>query len=292
LQEKNPVSSNGQEVMDLSLSAFIGAARPDLKPTQLTVVEEKLGKVGVTSVQELAHALRGRNERSLNNRLRAVGEKCFTSETLSALRQRVREEPSLRRNGPGRRDPNENGFVPGERRAQSEAFRGLHAMPTSKESMREALEDMGLEVSRCQVREMRALLLEARRLSALHRPDLAAEVRGRLGKNPDRTTESEELVRLLLEASFPDALEPRAMDEFERTKSDEEDGFTVEILTPSPEALSLSTLCSSSEEDLRGQCKARGFWTDELESKSKGFLAVLLKMESRREYLQSLQVQA
>ena len=70
---------------------------------------------------------------------------------------------------------------------------------------------VGLQVSRCQVREMRALLLEARRLSSLQRPDLAAEadwlhaasaffgsmlkVRGRLGRNPQRTTSSEELIR-------------------------------------------------------------------------------------------------
>ncbi|CAE7027112.1 Spag6 [Symbiodinium natans] len=265
--------------LDLSLAAFIGAAKPDLKPTQLVVVEEKLGKVGVTNVQELAHALRGRNERSLNNRLRAVGEKCFTSETLSALRQRVREEPSLRRS---RRQAGEvlKGFARETSRSE--------AMPTSKEGMVQALEDLGLEVSRCQVREMRALLLEARRLSALQRPDLAAEVRGRLGRNPERSTSSEELIRQLLEASFPDTLEPRNTADFERSKSDEEDGFTFEILAPTPEALSLSTLTAHSEEELRAQCKARGLWTDELQSKSKGFLAVLLKMESRREYLQSL----
>jgi len=161
-------------------------------------------------------------------------------------------------------------------------------MPTSKEGMLQSLEDLGLEVSRCQVREMRAMLLEARRLSSLQRPDLAAEVRGRLGRNPERSTSSEELIRQLLEASFPDALEQRATAEFERSKSDEEDCFTFEILTPSPEALSLSTLFLNSEEELRGQCKARGLWTDGLQFKSKGFLALLLKMESRREYLQSL----
>ncbi|CAE7824394.1 mask, partial [Symbiodinium necroappetens] len=229
--------------LDLSLSSFIGAAKPDLKPTQLVVVEEKLGKVGVTNVQELAHALRGRNERSLNNRLRAVGEKCFTSETLSALRQRVREEPSLRRT---RRQPSDSSRGEGLAGGESD-FKRSGAMPTSKEGMLQSLEDLGLEVSRCQVREMRAMLLEARRLSSLQRPDLAAEVRGRLGRNPERSTSSEELIRQLLEASFPDALEPRATAEFERSKSDEEDCFTFEILTPSPEALSLSTLFLNSE---------------------------------------------
>ncbi|CAE7436006.1 Spag6 [Symbiodinium pilosum] len=215
----------GEGAVDLSLSSFIGAAKPDLKPTQLTVVEEKLGKVGVRNVEELAHALRGRNERSLNNRLRAVGEKCFTSETLSALRQRVREDPSLKR--PRRQAGAANG-THADRGVLGSSLKstgngGVLAMPTSKEGMRQALEELGLEVSRCQVREMRALLLEARRLAGLQRPDLAAEVRGRLGRNPERTASSEKLIRQLLEASFPDAIEPCAGTEFERSRSDDED---------------------------------------------------------------------
>ena len=39
---KQPVPREGDP--DFSLASFIGAAKPDLKPTQLAVVEEKLGK--------------------------------------------------------------------------------------------------------------------------------------------------------------------------------------------------------------------------------------------------------
>ena len=42
---------------DLSLSSFIGAAKPDLKPTQLVVVEEKLGKVRPSPFVQLTKGL-------------------------------------------------------------------------------------------------------------------------------------------------------------------------------------------------------------------------------------------
>eukprot|EP00440_Ansanella_granifera_P032037 gb/GFBE01034773.1/.p1 GENE.gb/GFBE01034773.1/~~gb/GFBE01034773.1/.p1 ORF type:complete len:339 (+),score=81.02 gb/GFBE01034773.1/:1-1017(+) len=322
---------------DLSLASFLQAARPDWKPHQLEAVEDKLEKVGVRDVLELVHALRGRSEKALNNRLRAVGEKCFTSETLSALRRRVREEPGLRKAVEQRaanarlaaaaavrlEDEQEEGLAAPtwNPAAAAQARRGADLrsrtsdrengqagqkstpvlLPTSKEEMKAVLADLGFHVSSaCQARQMRSMLIEANRLRTLTRADLLAEVRGRLGvmAAAAAASKSEKLVRRLMESSFPDSLDEARWTSdgwgFEESPSgsvvdDDDDDFTFEIVTPSPEPLSLSTLFSSSREELLAQCHARGLNMEGLESKTKGVLALLLKMESRREYLQSLQ---
>jgi len=312
--------------MDTSniLSSFLKAARPEWTVTQLAAVEEKLEKVGIHDVLELIQSLRGPSEQRLNNRLKAVGEKCFTSETLSALRRRVREEPALRR---AAEQPAANARLaaassyPTEEqdsgdsstaellaapkwnpaaaaRAKMASSKAPGApMPTSKEDMLMALENLGLEVKKCHVRDMRAILFEARRLQELRREDLLQEVRKRQMLPADVTSSSEAIIRHFLELTFPESLEThddasnwtREHSEPSPRSSADEDGFTFQILTPSPEPLSLSTLFTNSEEELLRQCKARGLWTDGMESKGKGFFALLLKLDSRREYLQSLQ---
>ncbi|CAJ1406544.1 unnamed protein product [Effrenium voratum] len=290
-----------------SLASFLQAARPDWKDSQLAAVEEKLEKVGVTDVLELVRSLRGRSDQRLNNRLKAVGEKCFTSETLSALRRQVRAEPTLR--GAEKRaanarllaassaefddddDENEdaeaapllaaprwNPAAAAHARREAAKVEACAAgpsapLPTSKADMVEELEKLGLEASAAPAHALRAALQEVRRLRALPAPELqaAAEAQGLQGA-------SEELLRQMLETSFPDL----------RREVSPEEECSFQILTPSPEPLSLSTLFLNSEADLLMQCKARNLRVEGMESRGKGFLAVLLKMESRREYLQSL----
>eukprot|EP00931_Biecheleriopsis_adriatica_P025714 TRINITY_DN15712_c0_g1_i5.p1 TRINITY_DN15712_c0_g1~~TRINITY_DN15712_c0_g1_i5.p1 ORF type:complete len:338 (-),score=89.79 TRINITY_DN15712_c0_g1_i5:23-1036(-) len=329
---------------DLSLGSFLKAARPEWKPAQLAAVEEKLEKVGVRDLVELVHALRGRSDKSLNNRLRAVGEKCFTTETLSAFRQHVRKEPALRRAAeqrvanarlkaaaavrneevasqaeldglaapfwnPSSAAQKQRQFGSGGHAStQGNTWEGRSALsiPTSKEEMKQALLDLNVAVPpQCQARVLRSMLMEARRLHALSRADLLAEVRGRIGlvAAAAAAQKSESLVGRLLQASFPDSLhgkhgtmddcclEASSADEDHDVEEDanEDDGFTFEILTPRPEPLSLSTLLSSSKEDLLGQCRAKSLEVENLEFQRKGVLALLLKMASRREYLSSLQ---
>lgn len=299
------------------LGNFLKAARPEWTATQLAAVEEKLEKVGIRDVLELIQSLRGRSEQRLNNRLKAVGEKCFTSETLTALRARVREEPALRRAAeqraanarlaaassyPHDEDSGDSSGAEllaapkwnpaaGARAKVAAPAQGASPMPTSKDDMLAALEKLGLEVKPCHVRELRAVLFEARRLQELRREDLLQEVRARGLLPMDVNTNSEVLIRCFLESTFPETLESHSAwtREHSPRSSADEDGFTFQILTPSPEPLSLSTLFSNSEEDLLKQCKARGLWKEGVESKGKGFLALLLKLDSRREYLQSLQ---
>lgn len=301
------------------LGNFLKTARPEWTATQLAAVEEKLEKVGIRDVLELIQSLRGRSEQRLNNRLKAVGEKCFTSETLTALRRRVREEPALRRAAEQRaanarlaaasypvhdQDSGDSSGAEllaapkwnpaaGARAKVAAPARGATPMPTSKDDMIVALEKLGLEVKLCHVRELRAVLFEARRLQELQREDLLQEVRARGLLPMDVNTNSEVLIRCFLESTFPDTLESHNSNAWTREHSPrssaDEDGFTFQILTPSPEPLSLSTLFTNSEEDLLKQCKARGLWKEGVESKGKGFLALLLKLDSRREYLQSLQ---
>ncbi|CAK9101950.1 Hypothetical protein SCF082_LOCUS47657 [Durusdinium trenchii] len=294
-----------------SLSSFLKAARPEWTSNQLSAVEEKLEKVGVRDVLELVQSLKGRPDQRLNNRLKAVGEKCFTSETLSALRRRVREEPALRRaaeqrvanarlaaaceeqsGSSGTELLAQPGWDPAAgARSQMAQKQGApqppKPMPTSKDDMISALESLGLEVKKCHVRQMRAVLLEAERLRALPPKELLEEV-ALDGSDPDS------LIRRHLETTFPDCLESHeasnvwTREHSPRSSADEDQDLSFQILTPSPEPLSLSTLISHSEDELIRQCKARGLWHG-MESRGKGFYALLLKLDSRREYLQSLQ---
>lgn len=71
----------------LGLKALLQAARPDWKDKDLVVVQWKLAKAGITSVHKLAAALRDAADQDLNERLRAIEQKAFRSETLQALRR-------------------------------------------------------------------------------------------------------------------------------------------------------------------------------------------------------------
>eukprot|EP00930_Biecheleria_cincta_P074894 TRINITY_DN620_c0_g1_i1.p1 TRINITY_DN620_c0_g1~~TRINITY_DN620_c0_g1_i1.p1 ORF type:complete len:368 (+),score=96.33 TRINITY_DN620_c0_g1_i1:36-1139(+) len=360
---------------DLSLAAFLKAARPEWKQTQLAAVEEKLESVGVHDVLGLVQALRGKSERSLNNRLKAVGEKCFTSDTLTAFRMRIRQEPILRRAaqqraanarlaaaaavGHDEEDDDESDEVlehngnathdnattasrkpkaspadvtPVSRSPDLNRSK-VPSMAASKDDLLAALDELGFAVSpTCQARDMRAMLVEVNRCRSLSRADLLAEARGTLGLNAAAAAsqKSETLVRRLVAIAFPNVLDDEgwATDAYSLPGSGSEDGEEVdegdeeeeeevedeevdevgsqgsddddddddddvkfEILTARPEPLSLSTLVSSSCDDLLQQCHARGLKVEGLE-KRKGMLALLLKMESRREYLQSFQVAA
>eukprot|EP00913_Durusdinium_trenchii_P013491 g12669.t1 len=213
------------------------AARPEWTSNQLSAVEEKLEKVGVRDVLELVQSLKGRPDQRLNNRLKARGDdkKCFTSETLSALRRRVREEPALRR------------------AAEQRVANARLAAACEEQSGSSGTE-----------------------LLAQPGWDPAAGARRHL------------------ETTFPDCLESHeasnvwTREHSPRSSADEDQDLSFQILTPSPEPLSLSTLISHSEDELIRQCKARGLWHG-MESRGKGFYALLLKLDSRREYLQSLQ---
>lgn len=347
----------------LSLADFLKAARPEWKESQLAAVEEKLESVGVHDVLALVQALRGKSERSLNNRLKAVGEKCFTSDTLTAFRQRIRQEPLLRRAAQQRaanarlaaaaavghdeddddevhESPERNGKAKYSNAASvSEKLKtnsadvipaslgpdpnqsGLPSMAASKDDLLAALDELGFSVpSTCQAKEMRAMLVEVNRCRSLSRSDLLAEARGTLGliAAAAASQKSETLIRRLVAHAFPNVLDDAGWaadvhclpgsgseDEEEVDEGEEEeeedaeeeigsqgsDDVKFEILTPSPEPLSLSTLVSSSCDDLLQQCYAKGLKVEGLE-KRKGLLALLLKMESRREYLESFDAAA
>ena len=70
------------------LRRLLSDARPTWTEKDLAAVEEKLSRVGATTVPELADLL----THGLNKRLHAAGLKAFNSETLAALRSRVETE--------------------------------------------------------------------------------------------------------------------------------------------------------------------------------------------------------
>lgn len=243
------------------LGNFLKAARPEWTATQLAAVEEKLEKVGIRDVLELIQSLRGRSEQRLNNRLKAVGEKCFTSETLTALRAR---EPALRRAAeqraanarlaaassyPHDEDSGDSSGAEllaapkwnpaaGARAKVAAPAGGATPMPTSKDDMLAALEKLGLEVKPCHVRELRAVLFEARRLQELRREDLLQEVRARGLLPMDVNTNSEVLIRCFLESTFPETLESHSAwtrEHSPRSSADEEDSpfrSLLRVLSP------------------------------------------------------------
>jgi len=69
------------------LRAFLRFAQPGWKTKDLDSVEEKLAKVGIVAVEDLLSTLRVGVSDSLNRRLRRVGERCFTAETLAVLQR-------------------------------------------------------------------------------------------------------------------------------------------------------------------------------------------------------------
>ena len=70
------------------LRRLLSDARPSWSEKDLAAVEEKLSRVGATTVGELAKLL----AHGLNKRLHAAGLKAFNSETLAALRNRLETE--------------------------------------------------------------------------------------------------------------------------------------------------------------------------------------------------------
>ena len=79
---------------DIPLYDFLKAARPEWKRKDVQAVAVKLSRVGIWTSPELIEALQNRDVLgNLNCRLRAVGQKAFSSDTLTALRRCSRELP-------------------------------------------------------------------------------------------------------------------------------------------------------------------------------------------------------
>lgn len=79
------LQDNGVNLMD-----FLLAVHPNRSGLYLLRVEEKLTKVGIKSLRTLIPALLTRRKgRTLNSRMRGANEKCFTSDTLFAMREGV-----------------------------------------------------------------------------------------------------------------------------------------------------------------------------------------------------------
>ena len=73
------------------LRRLLSDARPNWNEKDLAAVEEKLSRVGATTIHELAELM----AHGLNKRLQAAGLKAFNSETLAALRSRLETEVKI-----------------------------------------------------------------------------------------------------------------------------------------------------------------------------------------------------
>jgi len=279
----------------MTLRDYLKDARPDWKKKDLSAAVEKLAKVDIFEVSELVAALRAKGEHNLNNRLRSVGEKCFSSETLSALRRPATQGPRAPATTGDDDDlAGEASFRAPQPSSSSAALgpsRTLRAL--SKEDMRFELEtDFDIQVANaCQARELRSMLAEARRLEAMSIADLRKECNARSVDYSPLGENSELLVKQLLEAAFPAAVvckQPARPSQSARAP----------VVTPSspeaprkePESLSLSELFPCSDEELRTMCSARGITVRE--SDHKGMLALLLKQHSRKEQMKFLEEKA
>lgn len=287
-----------------TLRDYLSAARPDWKRKDLSAAVEKLTKVEIFEVSELVSALRAKGEHNLNNRLRNVGEKCFTSETMSALRR----PPSQGLHAPaaaGDADDvaSEESFRAPRPSSSSAALGAAKPLrPLSKEDMRFELEaDFDIQVANtCQARELRSLLAEARRLEAMSIADLRKECNMRSVNCSPFGEDSELLVKHLLEAGFPAAVareQPATPSQNARAPTAQSAAPGTIATAPSaeparkePESLSISELFPCSEEELRTMCSARGITVQE--SEHKGMLALLLKQHSRKEQMKFLEERA
>eukprot|EP00933_Yihiella_yeosuensis_P033834 TRINITY_DN2745_c0_g2_i2.p1 TRINITY_DN2745_c0_g2~~TRINITY_DN2745_c0_g2_i2.p1 ORF type:complete len:292 (-),score=61.63 TRINITY_DN2745_c0_g2_i2:98-940(-) len=272
---------------DNSLMNFLKEARPAWRSSLLKAVAEKLEKVGVRDVSELLVALRAPEQESLNSRLQAVGERCFTLETLQAFQQHFQESSQLHLTLEIS-DVEDDGAITAKLPSPPPP------LPASKEDMKSFLADLGLELKgKCQARELRAMLVEAHRCRYLSRADLLAECRGRFGLDAAVAAASscETLVRYLITNTYPNSVSIVDLSELELAKEDDDDDddeISFEVVTERPEPLSLSTFHSTSTsiEELWAKCESAGFPSSEVESR--GLLALKLKSSSRKAHLQSL----
>lgn len=79
------------QIFDEELERFLQDARPDWTPRDIACVTERLVKVHIMSAKDLRKHLVGKGNVSLNEVLKLAGEKCFTADTVRALRRRAKE---------------------------------------------------------------------------------------------------------------------------------------------------------------------------------------------------------
>mmetsp|Transcript_57087 Transcript_57087/g.107578 ORF Transcript_57087/g.107578 Transcript_57087/m.107578 type:complete len:681 (+) Transcript_57087:53-2095(+) len=75
----------GDVWVSMEVKAFLQAARPEWKRSQVNLVKSKLERVGIANIAELLGVLDGSKGVGLNELLRAHDEKVFTEETICAL---------------------------------------------------------------------------------------------------------------------------------------------------------------------------------------------------------------
>jgi len=84
------------------LSDVLQAARADWRDVKLATILDKLAKVQVETVSELLVALRMKGRQHLNERIKAIGETCFTGATLNVMLDQAKmlDQPSLNQDVP------------------------------------------------------------------------------------------------------------------------------------------------------------------------------------------------
>lgn len=94
--------------------SFLRAARSSWSASEADSVRSKLAKVNINELSELLHAIRSNK---LNERLRASGEKGFTTETMIALREQAKTADQT----PGMASASTPKAVPAQGKASNEA---------------------------------------------------------------------------------------------------------------------------------------------------------------------------
>lgn len=276
---------------------YLTAARPDWKKKDLSAVEEKLGKVGIYEVGELVSAIRGKGEKNLNNRLRNVGEKCFTTETMSALRRPCREGGATGTHSPPADD--DDLARDADKHIASPPPPAPSIMPpASKEGMRSELENrFGFRgLATCQARDLRMMLAEARRLEALPAKELHRECNAKSIEHSLADDTHAILVARLLVKAFPNQATMPAVQTSEKTVPTAVSTAAAPMSgaapdgTTDPAQYSLSSLFHCSQEELYEKCSLRGIAARETDTK--GVLSLKLKMDSRREQMKLLEERA
>lgn len=69
----------------IAVKSILKSARPDWKDSDLSTVQAKLERVGITTGLELLLQLAAQEGQRLNAKLKSAGEKAFTAETLKAM---------------------------------------------------------------------------------------------------------------------------------------------------------------------------------------------------------------
>lgn len=96
----------GGAAVDLSLRDLLRALRPQWTAKSLSAVLRKLAQINIETQLDLLLEFRDHGPDGLNTKLRSIGEKCFTEETLNVLKDGVetlvRPPPRWRQSRPAR----------------------------------------------------------------------------------------------------------------------------------------------------------------------------------------------